>query len=146
MKKAARPSLLFTKNSVRANPYSKSLFDNVFNKIILHFKPKKKVAELCLTGSPQIRKLNREFRKKDKSTDVLSFDSNLPNLLGSIIIDVQTAKHQAREQKHSVRREIQELFIHGVLHLLGFDHQTKNEAKIMGEYEHKFSVHLNAKR
>ncbi|MDB5038515.1 MAG: metalloprotease, partial [Bacteriovoracaceae bacterium] len=66
-----------------------------------------------------------------------------PHLLGSIVIDVDTANSQAVEFKHSLEREIYDLFIHGVLHLLGFDHQTKSEALQMSQYEKYFESLLD---
>jgi len=87
--------------------------------------------ELKFVRSPAMKKLNRQFRKKNRATDVLSFEIHRQGLLGSIVIDVQTARKQAALLKHSVRRECQELFVHGFLHLLGFDHQTKKQAHDM---------------
>ena len=79
-----------------------------------------------------IQRLNREFRNKDKPTDVLSFPGGDPipgmpepgRYLGDIIISVPTASRQANESGHSLEAELQLLVIHGVLHLLGYDHET----------------------
>ncbi len=75
----------------------------------------------CLiTGDPELRRLNREFRKKDYATDVLSFPSrqNL-GFLGDIAISFEHARRQAAEYGHAVGDEIEILMLHGVLHLLG---------------------------
>ena len=84
--------------------------------------------ELILTTDEEIKKLNKEHRNKDKATDVLSFPlENIPGmLLGSIVISVDTAKRGAEEFGHSVENEIKLLFIHGLLHLLGYDHEIDN--------------------
>jgi len=84
--------------------------------------------ELILTTDEEIKKLNKEYRNKDKATDVLSFPlENIPAMpLGSIVISVDTAKRGAEEFGHSVNNEIKLLFIHGLLHLLGYDHEIDN--------------------
>jgi probable rRNA maturation factor len=79
----------------------------------------------CLiTSDQELRRLNRDFRKQDQATDVLSFSSrqNL-GFLGDIAISFEHARQQAAEQGHSVGKEIEILMLHGVLHLLGMDHE-----------------------
>jgi probable rRNA maturation factor len=80
----------------------------------------------CLvTSDAELRRLNREFRKKDYSTDVLSFPAPDANgFLGDIAISFPTARRQASEHGHAVAREIEILMLHGILHLLGMDHET----------------------
>ena len=77
-----------------------------------------------ITGDPELQRLNREFRKKDYATDVLSFPSrqNL-GFLGDIAISFEHAQRQAAEYGHAVGTEIEILMLHGVLHLLGMDHE-----------------------
>ena len=84
--------------------------------------------ELILTTDEEIKELNKEYRNKDKATDVLSFPlENIPEMpLGSIVISVDTAKRGAEEFGHSIENEIKLLFIHGLLHLLGYDHEVDN--------------------
>ncbi len=84
--------------------------------------------ELILTDDNEIQELNRLHRQKDKPTDVLSFPlENIPGMpLGSIVISIDTAKKGAEEFGHSIEDEIKLLFIHGLLHLLGYDHETDN--------------------
>jgi probable rRNA maturation factor len=78
----------------------------------------------CLiTGDTELRRLNAQFRDKDQATDVLSFPSEGPEL-GDIAISLQRARAQAREWRHDVNDEIRILMLHGVLHLLGMDHET----------------------
>jgi probable rRNA maturation factor len=72
-----------------------------------------------------LRKLNRDFRKKDETTDVLSFPSSLsPGFAGDLAISIDHARAQARALGHSVEQEISVLMLHGVLHLMGMDHET----------------------
>ena len=79
----------------------------------------------CLiTNDPELRRLNREFRKKDYATDVLSFPSRQTlGFLGDIAISFAHARRQAAEYGHAVGQEIEILMLHGVLHLLGMDHE-----------------------
>lgn len=84
--------------------------------------------ELIFTNDKEIKELNKKFRQIDKPTDVLSFPLiNTPHApLGSIVISIDRAKEKAKEYGHSVDEEIALLFLHGLLHLLGFDHETDN--------------------
>lgn len=102
-----------------------------------------KRAELSvvLTGDSEVRKLNRIYRKKDKTTDVLSFPllegmrmkggSKEKIVLGDIVISVPQARRQALQQGKDFRAELALLLAHGILHLLGYDHRTKAEEKKM---------------
>jgi probable rRNA maturation factor len=84
---------------------------------------------VLLCGDRRVRTLNREFRDRDRPTDVLSFPSGDPDatmgsgFLGDIVIGVPYAARQARAQGHAVAREVQILLVHGILHLLGHDHE-----------------------
>jgi probable rRNA maturation factor len=84
--------------------------------------------ELILTTDEEIKEINKQFRNKSKPTDVLSFPLvDMPGMpLGSIIISIDTAKKGAKEFGHSIDDEIKLLFLHGLLHLLGYDHETDN--------------------
>ena len=102
---------------------------------------------LTLCGKRRIQSLNRVYRKKDKITDVLSFpvhDLYLKKkllghiVLGDIFICLDVAQRQAKEFNISVREEIIHLFVHGFLHLLGYDHEiSKKEEKEMFALEEK---------
>ncbi|WP_232086842.1 rRNA maturation RNase YbeY [Helicobacter winghamensis] len=85
-----------------------------------------KQCELLFVENAKIQALNLEFRGIDKPTDVLSFPLEFSLLLGSIVISVEFASKIAQELGHSLNDEIALLFIHGVLHLLGFDHEVDN--------------------
>ncbi|WP_419767025.1 rRNA maturation RNase YbeY [Arcobacter sp.] len=85
--------------------------------------------ELILVYNDEIQTLNKEHRNIDKATDVLSFplDYDMPNMpLGSIVISVDFVENKAKEYKHSFLDELTLLFIHGMLHLLGYDHEVDN--------------------
>jgi probable rRNA maturation factor len=84
-----------------------------------------KEVELIFVNSKDMREFNLNFRQIDKTTDVLSFPldfmDGLP--LGSLVINIELAKQKALELKHSLDDEISLMFIHGLLHLLGYDHE-----------------------
>ncbi|KAL6629359.1 hypothetical protein ACP70R_029124 [Stipagrostis hirtigluma subsp. patula] len=90
---------------------------------------------LLLCDDSFIRKLNKEWRDEDRATDVLSMSQHIPGLeipilqLGDIVISVETARRQAEERGHTVLDEIRILMVHGLLHLLGFDHELSEEAE-----------------
>jgi rRNA maturation RNase YbeY len=78
---------------------------------------------LLLTDDQESHRLNSQFRKKDKPTDVLSFPSGNESYLGDLVISIETAKAQAKEYGCSLLDELSRLIIHGLLHLLGYDHE-----------------------
>jgi len=101
---------------------------------------------LVLADDEYIRVLNRQYRDKDCSTDVLSFALNEGEeplmvdgpeevLLGDIIISLETATRQAEEYGHSLERELAYLTVHGILHLLGYDHMSEEDKKEMRQEE-----------
>ncbi len=83
--------------------------------------------ELLLTDNAQIRELNKTYRGKDAPTDVLSFSLADEKRLGQIVISVERAEEQAEELGQALQDELQFLFVHGLLHLLGYDHETPEE-------------------
>ena len=94
---------------------------------------------LLLTDDAKIRALNRDYRARDMPTDVLSFPlweeqpplpaDNAALALGDIAISLTRAAAQAKELRHSVWRETTFLFVHGLLHLLGYDHELNAQAQ-----------------
>ncbi|XP_044471800.1 endoribonuclease YBEY, chloroplastic-like [Mangifera indica] len=96
---------------------------------------------ILLCNDDFIRKLNKEWRDEDHATDVLSMSQHVPELelpvlmLGDIVISVETAARQAEERGHSLLDEIRILMVHGLLHLLGFDHEISEEAEAEMEKE-----------
>jgi probable rRNA maturation factor len=95
--------------------------------LLRHLDQTRAELSLALVTDPEIHALNRQYRGKDRPTDVLSFplaDTLHPSLLGDVVISVETAARQARRRGHSLREELQTLLIHGTLHLLGYDHEV----------------------
>ncbi len=97
----------------------------------------KKYFNIIFVSLDEIHRINKEYRNIDRPTDVISFalcdDKELEktNELGDIFICLDKAEEQAKEYGHSKNREVAFLAVHGNLHLCGFDHQTKEEEKIM---------------
>jgi probable rRNA maturation factor len=87
-----------------------------------------KEVELIFMSDAEISELNAEFRDKNSPTDVLSFPlEEMPNSpLGAIVISIDKAKEKAKELGHKIDDELSLLFIHGFLHLLGYDHESDN--------------------
>lgn len=99
---------------------------------------------IIFTSDDEIHELNRDYRGKDKPTDVLSFslqEGRHPSktMLGDLVISVDTAKIQAKKYGVSFRDEVRRLLIHGTLHLLGYDHENvpKLESQKMRRLERR---------
>lgn len=103
---------------------------------------------VTFTDNERIREINREYRDKDQATDVISFaleelgegeteidwgelEVEVPRNLGDIIISTEKAEEQAASYGHTKEREVGFLAVHGLLHLLGYDHMEKEEEKVM---------------
>jgi probable rRNA maturation factor len=103
---------------------------------------------LALVGNAEMQRLNAKYRHKDYSTDVLSFPAGTMfpaeiSLLGDIIISVDKAADQAKERRHTLDEEMVTLLIHGVVHLLGYDHErSAKDARVMGRLEKKIHRQL----
>ena len=126
---------------------------NHINEVIIEIEDMKRVLELAIekqkvgnvefnviiVDNPYIHKLNKEYRHIDRETDVISFaledtkDITYENyrLLGDIYISIDKAKEQALSYGHSLKRELCFLAVHGFLHLLGYDHMTEADEKVM---------------
>ncbi|WP_280768500.1 rRNA maturation RNase YbeY [Salipaludibacillus daqingensis] len=116
--------------------------------------PKESELSVTFVSDERIHELNKEYRDIDRPTDVLSFALNegddevnsdqmsMPNLLGDIIISIPRAKAQAIEYGHDFQRELCFLAVHGFLHLIGYDHDSKeNEEKMFIKQEDILDAH-----
>ena len=107
------------------------------------------IVSVSLVDEELIHQINRDYRHIDRVTDVISFafldnedretilKSEGDVVLGDIYICLDVAKRQAEEYGHSLNRELRFLFIHGLLHLLGYDHMTKEDEEIMFPLQEK---------
>ncbi len=98
------------------------------------------IFEVDLVDENKIQDINKNYRNIDRVTDVISFafednevfiNNDLPRVLGEIFICIKKAQEQAIMYKHSFKREVSFLFVHGLLHLLGYDHMEKADEEIM---------------
>ena len=100
---------------------------------------KSSIFNVIIVSEEKIKELNRDYRSKDSVTDVISFaledDKTFIKtdirVLGDIYICLKKAQDQAKEYNHSILRELSFLSIHGLLHLLGYDHMTKEDESVM---------------
>jgi probable rRNA maturation factor len=100
-----------------------------------------------LVDEAESQELNREFRGKDRPTNVLSFPSHLPavvesNLLGDLVICAPLVLREAAEQGKSIDAHWAHMVVHGVLHLLGYDHQDEADADVMERLEREVLANL----
>ncbi|MFN3975210.1 MAG: rRNA maturation RNase YbeY [Dehalococcoidia bacterium] len=123
-------------------------------------KEGKGAVDLVIADDDTVRRLNQTYRGLDEVTDVLSFSFTLAgpyegegeppphdttpwplppgtSHLGEVIVSYPQAVRQARQARHPVKEEVAHLIVHGVLHLLGYDHQTPEEARLMEGLEHR---------
>lgn len=108
----------------------------------MFFHREKKVRDrrvnVILCSDYRIRKLNAKYRNCDRTTDVLSFPFDDEDLLGEVYISLQRAVVQAGYYRISYADEVNRLLIHGLAHLLGFDHTTEKGRKEMESYEKRY--------
>jgi probable rRNA maturation factor len=94
---------------------------------------------VLLVGDRRIRALNRRWRGKDRATDVLSFPLSDPAgigpVLGDVVMSVETAARRARADGRPIARELERYLAHGILHLLGYDHERPEDARRMAAKE-----------
>lgn len=119
------------------NTLYQSLFETIRTTLSL---PDNLHVDVWMTSNQTIRRYNRQYRQKDVATDVLSFPlydasftvpTSMPHPIGQLIISHQKAKQQANTYGHSFVRELSFLFVHGVLHCLGYNHETPEDEKNM---------------
>ncbi len=99
--------------------------------------PTSRVITVVLVTDEKIRSLNKSFRDKDETTDVLTFPSDADDELGDVVIALYTAMAQSREHGHTLKRELAFLCVHGFLHALGYDHDTEENEREMFEMQSK---------
>jgi probable rRNA maturation factor len=105
---------------------------------------------IAIIDDDAMRTLNRQFRKKNKTTDVLTFPADASDgdpqahgrPLGDIVISIDQARRQAADQRHSLATEVRYLVLHGILHALGYDHETDDGEMNVLEVEVRSTVGL----
>lgn len=117
--------------------------DSVIKFACKHLNIENPLLNIVIVDNKKIREINKEYRNKDSVTDVISFafeevnDVDYENVrfLGEIYISYERCKEQALDFGHSVRREFSYLAVHGLLHLLGYDHMNEEDKKVMRSLE-----------
>ncbi len=126
-------------NNQDQHPVDEALFQSQIGQVLEKLEETDYELSLLLTDDAEIRALNKAYRDLDKATDVLSFpqdedavNENGNTLLGDVAISVETAARQAEEHHLSFNEELILLAIHGILHLLGYEHErSPQDARIM---------------
>ena len=138
---------VYLSNATRKTGIDFSAVERTVDALLLALNEDGSSVSISLVRDPAIRELNKSFRGKDASTDVLSFPmvedgdefAGAERLLGDIVISVDTAKRQAGDYDASLAREVERLLIHGMLHLLGHDHMEPGERARMEAEERRLA-------
>lgn len=112
------------------------------------------IFNIIIVDNDKIKELNRDYRNKDQETDVITFAledndtiiNDSVRMLGDIYISIDKAISQALSYNHSLKRELCFLAVHGVLHLLGYDHMNENEERIMFAKQEKYLTDFEINR
>ena len=132
-------------------------YTDTIKKVLVHGLDKLKVGDvtfnIIFVNNDYIHKLNKEYRNIDRENDVITFaleDDKTFNpeerILGDIYISIDKAKSQSIEYGHSLMRELCFLSVHGMLHLLGYDHMEKEEERVMFNLQEEILDEMGIKR
>lgn len=136
--------MIHYRNDIRRSGIDGRALKRAAQELLIAAGEKDASLSLWIVGDERMRELNRTHRRKDKPTDVLSFpQGGSPEaLLGDVVISEDTAKRQAAEYDAPLQREVERLLIHGILHLLGYDHVRPAERKRMRSEERRLAEHI----
>ena len=137
-------------NNITSVQIDKKFVRGIIEKVLQGEKKEGKIS-VAFVGPRTIKKLNRNFRGKNRITDVLSFSEKekkndwltVPsekNFLGEMIICLKEVKKNSRKDGINFEDELKKVIIHGLLHILGYDHQKEGEAKVMEAKEKKYFI------
>ena len=130
---------------------------DTIKKVLVHGLDKLKTGDvtfnIIFVNNPYIHELNKNYRNIDRETDVITFaleDDKTFNpeerILGDIYISIDKAKSQSEEYGHSLKRELCFLAVHGMLHLLGYDHMEKEDERVMFNLQEEILDEMGIKR
>ena len=123
------------------NKYDEIDYSEVINKVLKNgsniLNKRDYGINIILISSSEIKELNKQYREKDYETDVLTFPDGYLNNLGDVFISIPKTIEQANEYEHSFERELGFLTVHGLLHTLGFSHETEDEELIMTDLQNR---------
>ena len=127
--------------------FNKLSLNNAITYVLKRLKLSSKIIYITFISDYKMKKINNEYRQKNTSTDVLSFNykNSSNNILGEILISMNYCKKNILKNKNSLSKEIIILSIHGILHLLGYDHDNLKNEKIMFELQEKLYSEYRSK-
>jgi probable rRNA maturation factor len=129
--------MLILQNNSKITDYDATIKQTIG--FLLQYFNKNNEVLIRLVGSEEITQLNSHYRHQNKATNVLSFPSELAddidNSLGDIIICLDVVIQEAKEQNKTTQNHLTHIVVHGFLHLLGYDHMSNDEAKVMENLE-----------
>ena len=121
-------------NAAKGYHVDKKVFSTVAKIVLKGENRRTETISLAFVDKAEIKKLNKKFRKKNKATDVLSFELKEAGCLGEIVICPEVVKEK--------KEDIIEVFVHGILHLCGYDHEkSKKDEKLMDEKQEKYLMY-----
>jgi probable rRNA maturation factor len=141
--------MIYFHNAVRNSGVDARRLKSVAKKLLREVGEADSALSLSLVDDPQIQELNREHRGKDKPTDVLSFPlyeageasrGDGERLLGDVVISIETARRQAADYDAPLQNELYRLLIHGILHVLGHDHEEPAQRAAMEAEERRLAA------
>jgi probable rRNA maturation factor len=140
--------VIYYRNDVRASGVDGRALVATAKKLLAAVDERDSSLSLTVVDDAAIRELNRDHRGKDKPTDVLSFpmfeggeapQAGVERMLGDVVISVETARRQAAEYDATLQRELYRLLIHGLLHVMGHDHEEARERAEMETQERRLA-------
>lgn len=134
--------MIVIQNSIDANSINEAEFSNTLQSVLDELNVSDSELLVRFVDKPEIQQLNKTYRHQDKTTNVLSFPSDLPieieeAILGDVVICVEVVTEEAQLQGKTFENHLLHMAIHGTLHLLGFDHIEESDAEKMEALEIK---------
>jgi probable rRNA maturation factor len=140
--------VIYYRNDVRASGVDGRALVATAKKLLVAVDERGASLSLTLVDDAAIREVNREHRGKDKPTDVLSFpmfeageetQTGVERMVGDVVISIETARRQAAEYDATLQQELYRLLIHGILHVMGHDHEEAGERAAMESEERRLA-------
>lgn len=134
--------MIVIQNSINVNSINEAEFSNTLQSVLDELNVSDSELLVRFVDKPEIQHLNKTYRHQDKTTNVLSFPSDLPieieeAILGDVVICVEVVTEEAKMQQKTFNNHLIHMAIHGTLHLLGYDHVEESEAQKMESLEVK---------
>lgn len=130
----------------KALPGCEALVNQSLEAVLTHLKASKTYEiSVLMTNDAEIQELNHTWRGKDKPTNVLSFPQDEDTLLGDIILSLETIEMEAQDQNKALADHTAHLLVHGLLHLLGYDHEENDDAEEMEALEIDICAQIGVK-